>query len=764
MHQNLLRARLELGLTQEGLAASVGVDVRTYRRYESGEVNDGGFSIRQPARRKLLARLCSELGLDLGDLVAEGSEQKGLFRPEATTALQRAPHFVGREALLEELGPWASGGPGPGVVALVGVGGAGKSAVAERLLSSLGAGERAAGVLVWSFYDDERTEVFLEQAAAYFTREPAGVAEALGKLTRALDGGQPHLLVLDGLELVQSDGRGGRAHGELIDPLLRRLLVGLSRGLGRARALVTSRFALSDLAPWEGQGARTIRLDPLSPAEAERLLRSWGVQGDAAALQGVIDAAGGHALSLSVAGSYAGGFLGGDARFLEMNDLSEAAHDDPLARRLSRVLGAYAGAMAAVERDLMARLSVLPSGADEAALLSLASAPRVAGALAGLGQIELRRALARLERLGLVFRSREAKWSSHPFVRDHFRAMLGVPPAEVRGALAPQGTLQGQPRQGADPGQLDSIEEVIEQLLEAGQPEEAWLVYGQAMGGFGHLGLELGEMSRGARVLRRFQPAHEAALPPDRRASLLYERGLFAGALGDLAHAVRCYEEHNDLAPRLGHPARVATGLRTLAYTLRLQGRPAEARAAVERSCQVARQHGLDEHTTRGVALRAAIDHDLGDIEAARRGFASLNEAGHTGVARRGLWEAELLLATGQIEAARALTEANVERCERLRWAGHAAQGRVLLGLAALPGDPARAERMLEAARPWAVRSGEVEMIARIHELGARVALARGATFEAARELASGEALVVACGLGWFRQRFLGVAAGVRGT
>jgi WD40 repeat protein/transcriptional regulator with XRE-family HTH domain len=69
----LVRARIELNLTQEQVAAAVGIDVRTYRRYESGAVNQGreGFSVRQPARRRLMERLCAELGLSEDELLVE---------------------------------------------------------------------------------------------------------------------------------------------------------------------------------------------------------------------------------------------------------------------------------------------------------------------------------------------------------------------------------------------------------------------------------------------------------------------------------------------------------------------------------------------------------------------------------------------------------------------------------------------------------------------------------------------------------------------
>ncbi|MGZ3457724.1 MAG: helix-turn-helix domain-containing protein, partial [Archangium sp.] len=75
-HALLLQARLDLNLTQEQAAAAVGVDVRTYRRYESGAVNDvdGGFSVRHPTRRKMIQRLAAELGLAEADLLVDDSQ------------------------------------------------------------------------------------------------------------------------------------------------------------------------------------------------------------------------------------------------------------------------------------------------------------------------------------------------------------------------------------------------------------------------------------------------------------------------------------------------------------------------------------------------------------------------------------------------------------------------------------------------------------------------------------------------------------------
>ncbi|WP_433937085.1 helix-turn-helix domain-containing protein [Sorangium cellulosum] len=851
-HTLLQRARIELDLTQEQVAASIGVDVRTYRRYESGAVNDPrlGFSVRSPSRRRILERLSAELGIAEAELLvgkaggapaeaaaaaaeaaaaaaeasaaaadtaeasavaaaaAEASAAAAEQRPPAAApagpqggapawrplhahTLQRARHFVGRAEIVERLAAWADASPPePRVIALLGVGGAGKTAIAERFLQGLGDAPRPGGVLVWSFYDDPRTEAFLDEAAAYFAPgaggagtpappAPASPGEQLARLRAALGQGPPHLLVLDGLETVQADGSAGRAHGELRDALLRRLLCAIAAGLGGARALVTSRFELADLAAWADGGLAAIRPASLSPDDAASLLRRWGIRGDDGALRALLDRTGGHALSVAVVGSYVGAFLGGDAGRLAAAQLDEAARDDALARRLSSVLSAYARALPPGERDLLARLSVFPGGAGEAALLQLARAGgEIAGAMAGWGAAELARGLARLERLGLVFAARQGEvcYSTHPFVRQHFKALLGVPPERVHaaGSAAPPPRLDEAPRRPPrERPALDAHEAVIVELLGAGRAGEAYDIYSIGLGGFAHLGLKLGDMARGARILRAFAAGDDpggmpASLPARVRAALAYDAGLYAGALGDLAFACACYEAHNDAAEALADPAPLATGLRTLAYTRRLRGDLAGARRLVERSAEVAERGADRAHAVRALALLGAVLHDLGEVDAAAERFARLRSMGDAPFARRGLWESEHDLALGRLEKAREATAQNIAACRRRGWEGHVAHGHTLLGLALLDGggeggggggSVAAAEAHLDEARRWASATGEVEVALRCHELAARIALAAGRPDEGARHALEGLHVAETCGFGPFRARLATLAA-----
>lgn len=820
---NLLRqTRLDLGLTQEQAAGALGVDVRTYRRYESGQVNAKGFSVRDPRRRKLLARMSAELGIAEEELVVEAggapveaarpdgsARADDIWRPRFVHTLQRAQHFVARPELMAELDSWlgdSAPGPVPGpvpgsepgpasgdagetrVLALVGMGGMGKTALVEHAIRTLARRERNGGLFVWSFFDNPRTEELLAQALDYFAindgdrdgdRAPGvepgrSPPPTLERLHRVLADGRPHILVLDGLEIVQSPGHGARAYGELEDPIMRRLLSAVARGLGATRALLTSRFALADLGAWEGSGLRTLPIGEMERARAIEVLRTWGVRGDECALASAIDRIGRHALSLAVTGSYVGGLLGGEPERLAELSLDEAARDDPLARRLTRVLDAYAGSLSGGARDLLAALAAFAEGVDVATLAVVARAGTdVAGNLADMDGPAIRRELARLRRLGLVYLADSGLYSTHPFVRQYFQRVTERGPALRQAGYrndsvasadgVPVTDLRGRPERPSTDGELmDHYEDLVREMLRADRPYEAYLLYSRSLGGFAHLGLTAGDMMRGARVVRAFAEDGDPArmptdLPTHLRAALAYDLGLYSCALGDIPFARRCYEAYNRWTRAAKRTDMLATGLRTLAYTERLAGCLKQARRCIDESLVVVAAlvaegaaHACGDQI-RGLALAAAIAHELGDIDQARALFDQSRGLDRRPVARRALWHARHLVDVGLVERARVDTLANLDVCRQLNWHGHVAHCQTLLGRAALVADDvARARIHHRAAMDWVRTTGEVEMVLRCRVLQAGTALIEGRAQEAGSAAVLGLHVARACGVGMF--------------
>jgi hypothetical protein len=276
--------------------------------------------------------------------------------------LPPAPHFVGRQRELEELRRlWEEGFSG--VVALVGLGGAGKTAVAARFLDEILQGAalpRLEGLLVWSFYIQPDAGQFLEGASAYFGREqaPAGArgAALLQLLRESLAIGGRSLLVLDGLEKVQRQEGGAESFGQIEDPLLKGLLTRIAEGAGKTLVLVTSRFPLTDLHGFRECGYRSLDVHGLESAASVELLRHHGVHGDDTALEVLVQRFGAHALTLDHLGGLGGKFLGGDPERAPAVPAFSSAGTDRQALRLARLLQAYEQHLPPSELALLCRL------------------------------------------------------------------------------------------------------------------------------------------------------------------------------------------------------------------------------------------------------------------------------------------------------------------------------------------------------------------------------------------------------------------------
>jgi len=690
-HEVLAKARVDLGLTQEEAARAVGVDVRTYRRYESGEVNESGsFELQRASRRQLLERLCRELGLAEQELLRDDA----VLRAE-TGDLPRAPHFVGRALELAELTDWLDTPRSRlRAVALIAMGGAGKTSLAEQVLRR----SRARTALVHSFYEEPSVDTFLARAAAALNgpgRDP---------LEQVLSGLRHHpevLLVLDGLERVQANGEDGRARGELLDKRLLRLFRAMLREAELGRLLVTSRFSLVDLLAFSGDSLRELALRPLDGAETAELLRRWGLSASVASLERVYERSGGHALSVAMLGSYAAEILDGDVELALGAELSDAAREEPLARRLHDILNKYAAELSPFEREVLAHVCVFPRGVS---LERLQQLPRLTPA----AEASLRTALARLVRRGLAV-PLPGRYSAHPLIREHFSALLTDAPglhAAERARLAAQlaTELAEQPQQRPrDERLLDLFEALFEHSVAAGDIADAHAVLSGSLGGFSHLGLRLGQMERGLRMTRALQ-AHAQVLAPAARWRLTYERGLYSAALGDLDDALRAYRillAANEID---------ATTHRTLAYTLRLRGDWEAAHGHVARSIVLSRAEGPGS-VARGLALQGAIFTAQGKLDEAHRAFDQVHALGDAPTARRSIWEAEYLLARGEPQRAETLTRDNLLECEQRGWAGHVAHCHVILGRVAVTnGDLPGAEAALAAAQRWCEQSREVEL------------------------------------------------------
>jgi tetratricopeptide (TPR) repeat protein len=392
--------------------------------------------------------------------------------------------FFGRAAELGLLDA-ALGGGAPSVVALVGPGGQGKTAIVQHWLAGLEErGQRPDGVFLWSFYRGKDADLCLRALYAY-----AFGVEGTPDLSASycVDHLLPVLrrerwaVVLDGAEVAQHEG--GPWGGRFVHPELGRLLEELAAEPLPGVVVLTTRFELPTLE--RRRHARVLSLDSLDAASARSLLAGLGVQGDEADLDSAAAAAGRHAKAVELLATFLVRFRGGDARrYKELPDLPSSEEASEEERRVARVLGAFQEALPEELKDVLALATAFRDPPAEDRLLAyLASGPvhallhdvwgriytafgsRPAGWLGGQVQelIDLR-LLERVGRAGPASRMGDVVIDAHPLVRRAFEGTRGSHTSLTRkrreSAQARAGFLRGRP----DRRRPQSLEEAREEV------------------------------------------------------------------------------------------------------------------------------------------------------------------------------------------------------------------------------------------------------------------------------------------------------------
>jgi hypothetical protein len=383
--------------------------------------------------------------------------------------------FFGRAAELALLDA-AYSGEDSSVVALVGPGGQGKTAIAQHWLQQFVSGTRAAdGVFLWSFYRGKDAELCLRELFAY--------AEGLTQLPEVSAGycvdrllpilrRQRWAVVLDGTEVVQHES--GPWFGRYLHPEMSRLLEELASAPLPGVVILTSRFPMPTLR--HRKHARTVSLAGLDSASARALLGSVGVLGDTADLDAAAEACGCHAKAVELLGTYLKRFHAGQARHArDLPDVEPAEGASDEETKVARVLTAYQAAMHPEARDIVALSTAFRNPPAEPRLLEYLSSAHVqtllhqtwgrtyapfherpAGWLAG--QIQDMVVLRLLERVGEA--AGNVVIDAHPLVRRGFENVLG-PEGKRQSAGARAGFLRGRPDRRA-PATLAECRETVE--------------------------------------------------------------------------------------------------------------------------------------------------------------------------------------------------------------------------------------------------------------------------------------------------------------
>jgi hypothetical protein len=408
--------------------------------------------------------------------------------------------FFGRTAEMSLLQEAMQGGQ-TSVVAFVGPGGQGKTAIVQHWLEQLSAAPVALdGVFLWSFYRGKDADLCLRELYAYAERLPqvpdVSASYCVDHLLPVLRR-ERWALVFDGAEVVQYDN--GPWFGRFVHPELSRLLEECASGPLPGVIVVTTRFPLPELK--HRKHTALVQLSGLDPVNARQLLGSLGVAGTEAELDEAARSCGYHAKAVELLATYLVRFRGGEAG--KQRELPEAARPPEATdeeQKVARALAAFRAALTPEAQDIIALATAFRDPPTEIRLLQYLASSPVRGLLHNTwgrtyvpfgerppdwleGQVQELIALRLLERVasgasGLGSRERLEVIDAHPLVRRAFEHVLG-PAGRRQSAQARAGFLRGRPDRRR-PATLEEAREEVELFhahCEAGLWNEADSTY-----------------------------------------------------------------------------------------------------------------------------------------------------------------------------------------------------------------------------------------------------------------------------------------------
>ena len=324
--------------------------------------------------KKLIAEAKAKLAELQNDTGAEADVRVNVVRLPAG-----GRYFVAREDELCGLDDaWAD--DHVHAISIVAWGGVGKSALVDRWLTAM---ERddwrgASRVYGWSFYSqgtEERltsADAFIDDALRWFgDADPtAGSARDRGLRLADLVRRQRTLLVLDGVEPLQHPP--GPLAGRLKDPALAALIKSLARS-NPGLLVISTREAVDDVASLEDASAPRLDLGTLRDDDGAALLDLLGVIGTLKERRATSATYQGHALALSLLGTYLVKACGGEIRQLPEIDVDEAVAAQ--GGHAWRVIAAYERWLGEREVSVLRLLGLFDRPAEPEALAVLRAGP-----------------------------------------------------------------------------------------------------------------------------------------------------------------------------------------------------------------------------------------------------------------------------------------------------------------------------------------------------------------------------------------------------
>ncbi|MBI5184231.1 MAG: toll/interleukin-1 receptor domain-containing protein [Nitrospinae bacterium] len=406
-------------------------------------------------RRHRFETALANLAVELHDLLSAKAaakigptnltNQTNQTNPTAQTFLSKLPttrkDLFGRETELKMLdAAWEN--QNTHIFVLEAWGGVGKTSLVNGWLNGMEKDNYrgARRVYGWSFYSQGTREdrqasgdEFLSHALNWFgDPDPAhGPSWDKGVRLAGLVQRERSLVVLDGLEPLQYPP-GPATQGRLKDQGLQGFLKELGRSpQGWGLCVISTRVKVKDLEHLEGASVRAEPLRNLSREAGRELLRSFNLKGTDKELEEASVDFRGHALALTLLGSYLDAVHGGEIRKRDLIPALEMEEEQGGHAR--RVMGSYEIWLKdKAELDILNIMGLFDRPAEGGALRVLRAAPGIkglTGSTQSLSGTAWQYAVKHLRDLRLLEERDEAEPETldcHPLVREHFGEKLRI--------------------------------------------------------------------------------------------------------------------------------------------------------------------------------------------------------------------------------------------------------------------------------------------------------------------------------------------------
>lgn len=341
--------------------------------------------------------------------------------------------YVRRSSKVGQLNAWFNE-PSIRVISLIGIGGAGKTALMGYWLKvdNQDLVREVRGLFYWSFYVEKDVDQFFLALIEFIEKLGPNVefnldrTDPLGALDRHFPKLPPLVLSLDGLEVLQQAVSEGRTYGAFIDAKLRDFILRVAFAKLPWLCISTSRFPITDLNYIPN--TKCLPLDRLEDEEGAEVLNQNGVLGTEDDRRKITRYLDGHPLALRIfAASIPKEQRTPPYQHLR-NIFDGLVANNPFLDKLYRLLHFYAGTLDSVQRAIIQSLSLFRSPVKQKTIAIIV--PKLTDKwTGGVGSRDLilTTEFGRLVASGLVIRDRRATadvYACHPIVRDYFRRDL----------------------------------------------------------------------------------------------------------------------------------------------------------------------------------------------------------------------------------------------------------------------------------------------------------------------------------------------------